>query len=135
MPGSLAYVDTSAYLKLLFEEYESAAFGAAASEWPEIVSSELLDVEMHRAAYRAAIPASGCDALLDAVTLISLSDPIRELARRIAQPHLRAADAIHLATAASLSSDIGVLFAYDNRMLEGALLEGLPAWAPRPGAS
>jgi hypothetical protein len=74
-----------------------------------------------------------CDALLDAVNLIALDDAIRRHSRRIAQPILRAGDAIHLATAASLVSDLGVLLAYDRRMLDGALLEGLPAWAPTPG--
>lgn len=47
---------------------------------------------------------------------------------------LRAGDAIHLATAASLGTDLGVLFAYDRRMLDGALLEGMPAWGPKPGS-
>jgi len=45
--------------------------------------------------------------LLDAVNLIALSDDIR----------------VH-----------GVLFAYDRRMLDGALLEGMPAWSPRSGS-
>jgi len=41
--GSLAYVDTSAYLKLLFMEAETAAFELVVREWPDLVSSELLD--------------------------------------------------------------------------------------------
>ena len=133
LSGSLAYVDTSAYLKLLFNEVESATFATVIEEWPELVSSELLEVEMHRAAYRAGVPFADCDQLLDAVTLLALDPAVRAHSLRIAQPLLRAGDAIHLATAASLGADLGVLFAYDNRMLDGALLEGLPAWAPRPG--
>jgi predicted nucleic acid-binding protein len=133
MAGSLVYVDSSAYLKLLILEYETATVEAVLSEWPDVVSSELLDVEMHRAAYRARVPAADCDALLDAVTLIALDDSIRRHARRIAHPLLRAGDAIHLATAASLGAELGLLLAYDKRMLQGALLEALPAWAPRPG--
>ncbi len=127
-------MDTSAYLKLLFPEHESHTLGVVLGEWPDLVSSELLEVEMHRAAYRAGKPMEDCADLLDAVSLISLDEPIRKHAQRIAQPVLRAGDAIHLATAASVGRDLGVLFAYDKRMLDGALLEGLPAWAPTPGA-
>lgn len=134
MAGTLAYVDTSAYLKLLCVEVESHTLEVVMTEWPELVSSELLEVEIHRATYRAGLPAQSCDELLDAVNLIALGDEIRIHAHRIAQPVLRAGDAIHLATAASLGADLGVLFAYDRRMLDGALLEGMPAWSPRPGS-
>ena len=132
MAGSVAYVDSSALLKLLFVELESATFETVISEWPELASSQLLEVEMHRAAYRESVPIVDCELLVDTVNLVPLSEPIANHARRIGQSTLRAGDAIHLATAASLGADLGVLFAYDKRMLDGALLEGLPAWAPRP---
>jgi len=131
--GSLAYVDASAYLKLLFPEPESGTLEVVMAEWPDLVSSDLLEVEMHRAAYREGLSPAACDPLLDAVNLLALDESIRRQARRIAHPLLRAGDAIHLASAASLGPELGVLFAYDTRMLDGALLEGLPAWAPRPG--
>lgn len=102
------------------------------TEWPDLVSSEILEVEMHRAAYREGLARAACDDLLDAVNLIAMEEEIRRDAQWIAQDTLRAGDAIHLATAANLGAELGVLFAYDKRMLEGALLEGLPAWAPRP---
>lgn len=133
MPGNLAYVDTSAYLKLLFTESESATLEAVMSEWPELVSSEVLEVEMHRAAYREGVSEHECDQLLDAVNLVALDDPVRRYAHRVGKPVLRALDAIHLATAASLRDDIGVVFTYDARMLDSGLLEGLPVWAPAPG--
>ena len=133
MARHLAYVDTSAYLKLLFTEAESETLEAVMSEWPDLVSSELLDVEMHRAAYRQGVAAEDCEKLLDAVNLIAFDEQIRQHARRIGLPELRAADAIHLATSASIGTDLGVLFTYDRRMLDSGLLEGLPVWAPEPG--
>ena len=132
MSGSLAYVEASAYLKLLFDEEESGTFATVLSEWPSLVSSELLEVEMHRAAYREQIAEAACEQLLDAIDLIDLDEEIRRAARRIGQPTLRAGDAVHVATAASLGPELGVLFAYDGRVLEAASLEGIPAWAPAP---
>jgi len=133
--GSLAYVDTSAYLKLLFTEEESEALAAALSEWPDLISSELLDVEMHRAAYREGLPGSDCDVLLEAVNLVPLGSSVVKRARRIGRPILRAGDAIHIATAAGLGDELGVLFAYDHRVVNDALLEGLPVWSPAPGVA
>jgi len=132
MPGSLAYVDSSALLKLLFAEDESATFEAVISEWPDLVSSTILEVEVHRAAYREDLAAVAVDVVVDAISLMDDDTAIRQVARRFGPATLRAMDAIHLATAASLGTDLGVLFTYDNRMLDGALLEGIPAWAPKP---
>lgn len=132
MSGSLAYVDSSALLKLLFAEDESATFEAVISEWPDLVSSTILEVEVHRAAYREDLDPAAVDVIVDAVSLMDVDTAIRRVARRFGPATLRGMDAIHLATAASLGTDLGVLFTYDIRMLDGALLEGLPAWAPKP---
>jgi predicted nucleic acid-binding protein len=43
---------------------------------------------------------------------------------------LRSLDAIHLATAARLGTELGALFTYDRRMQEEAERLGLPALAP-----
>lgn len=88
-------------------------------------------VEVHRAAYREDLDAAAVDVIVDAISLIDVDRAIRRVARRFGPATLRGMDAIHLATAASLGTDLGVLFTYDNRMLDGALLEGLPAWAPK----
>ena len=88
---------------------------------------------MHRAAYREARSIADCDELLEAVNLIALDAPIRKRARRIGQPSLRAGDAIRSRHCGKPRSELGVLIAYDHRVLNDAKLEGLPAWAPAPG--
>lgn len=131
MARGLAYIDSSALLKLIFEEDESEAFAAAIVEWPELVSSVILDAEVHRAAAREGREAEVAS-VLDAVSLIDFNKSIRVAARSVGQSDIRGMDAIHLATAASLGADLGVLFTYDVRMLEAALLDRLPALAPKP---
>lgn len=69
---------------------------------------------------------------MSAVDLLSLTEPIRMIARRIGEPTLRSLDAIHLATAASLGDNLGALIGYDKRLLNSALVEGLPAVSPPP---
>ena len=43
---------------------------------------------------------------------------------------MRSLDAIHLAAARSLGSDLDVVISYDQRMLEGARLLGLQTASP-----
>jgi uncharacterized protein len=58
-------------------------------------------------------------------------DPIVSAAMGIGSPLLRSLDAIHLATAASIRADLGVLITYDRRMLADADALGLPIASPR----
>jgi predicted nucleic acid-binding protein len=58
-------------------------------------------------------------------------DQVAQTAARIGSPTLRSLDAIHLATAQSLGSQLGVLITYDQRMLAEAGALGLPHAAPR----
>ena len=67
---------------------------------------------------------------LDRLSLIPLSDQVLRLARDIAGPSLRSLDAIHLATAASLGDDLGVILTYDQRMMDAAASLGMPVAAP-----
>lgn len=45
---------------------------------------------------------------------------------------LRTLDALHLATALSLSDDLGVFIAYDERLIAAAQRHGLTAVRPSP---
>lgn len=130
MSRDLAYVDSSALVKLFKTEDESDAISAAVTEWPALVSADLLDVEVMRVG-RACGLQREAQAMIDAVGLVPMSDSIRQRAGRIGQPELRTLDAIHLATAQSLGERLGVVFAYDDRLIVGALLEGLPVVSPQ----
>jgi len=117
----VAYVDASALFKLVIEEAESIAFRNEADAWPTWVSSELVEVEILRATRRhgpAAVKTA--QRRLESITLLPIDRDIRRGAGEIDDPHLRTLDAIHLATALSLGTRCGVLFAYDRRLADAA---------------
>ncbi len=125
----LAYVDTSAFLKLLLSEPETPALRLALTEWPELVSSEILFIEASRAGIRESRQAD-IDTLLQGVTLLGYTAAVRQRAATIGTAKLRTLDPIHLATAEALDDNLGVIFTYDKRMLTDGPLEGLAVRAP-----
>jgi predicted nucleic acid-binding protein len=131
---SLYYADTSAVIKLLTEETNSKAFAAfydsnADAEW---VSSALLRIEVMRAVART-VPALLPDArdLLTAFSYIAIDDDIVEAAMNEPDRSLRSLNAIHLATARILGSDLDALITYDARLIAAANDAGLLTAAPR----
>jgi uncharacterized protein len=68
---------------------------------------------------------------LDGIGLLAIDSGIVAAAARLQPPALRSLDAIHLATALSLGDDLGVLIAYDARLLQAARQHGLPVAEPR----
>ncbi len=129
---ALAYLDASAIVKLVVEESESPALREALAAWPDRVSSALALVESHRAARRRdpPPPPERVDTVLAGLTLIPLDLETLRAAATLPHPALRALDAIHVATAASLQEDLGVLVAYDDRLLRVADALGLPTAQP-----
>ena len=57
-------------------------------------------------------------------------EPIVPAAAQIGGTTLRSLDAIHLATAASISRELGALITYDQRMITEAHTLGLPILSP-----
>jgi len=130
--SDLAYIDTSAFVKLFNAEPESEAMAAAVDgDWPLIVASEILAVEGFRTAVRLGgqAPARAAQ-LLVRVALYPLSPRVREGACRIGTPQLRTLDAIHLATAISLGEKVGAIFTYDKRLAQAGADAGLRVLAP-----
>jgi len=101
--------------------------------WPQQASSVIAAVELHRTVqrrseYGAEMARSG--ALLEALHLLELEHGVLATARSSRPPELRALDAIHLASALSLGSELGVVVSYDVRLLAAAEEAGLATAAP-----
>jgi predicted nucleic acid-binding protein len=136
---TLFYADASALVKLVRDEPESAALRAFLAE-ADLVSCELVLTEVPRAIRRAAavdprLPVDRLIArageLLDAVALLPLDRGLLVAAGALAEPALRALDAIHLAGAVALSP-LDAFVSYDERQAAAARLAGLRT--VRPGS-
>jgi predicted nucleic acid-binding protein len=128
-----AYLDASAFVKLVKDEAESTALNAALGAWPRLSSSTLLEVEALLAARRAGRGAYNiATTLLDGMELIEIDADIRRAAGHLDDPGLCALDAVHLATALSLGERCGAFFAYDDRLIAAARAHGLTVTVPRP---
>ena len=129
----LAYLDASAFVKLVADEAESSALDITLDAWPRWSSSVLLEVEGLRAARRRNPHAhDAARALLGGMELVDLDADIRRAAVDLDDPGLRSLDAIHLATALSLGDRCGAFFAYDERLIAAARAHGLSVTVPAP---
>ncbi len=132
MSADVAYLDTSAVVKLLVREAETAPLRRWLRTRPRRVASALLGVELLRAARRAEIPRLLVEArrLLGGITLVGIHAGVLDLAAELEPGHLRTLDAIHLATALSLGVELSAVVTYDRRMADAAAALGLPVAAP-----
>ncbi len=131
------YADTSALVKLVRDEAESAALREYL-DGADLVSSELVFTEIPRAIRRAAARESAlpldlllerAGELVDAVALRPLDRDLLAGAGALAEPALRALDAIHVASAVDLDP-IEAFVTYDERQAAVARLAGLRTMAP-----
>lgn len=135
MAEGFLYLDSSALVKLVLPEPESAALLALLPDWEEHVSSVIASVEVLRAARRASASeevARRAAQVIRSVHLVTLDDEVLEVASSLAPPILRSLDAIHLASALVLEPDLGAFVAYDERLAEAARRRGITVL--RPGA-
>lgn len=129
---SAVYLDSSAFVKLVVEEPETADLrGYLAERGSRRVSSSLLRAEALRAVRHL-----GVDALatvreaLRRVDLVAIDDRILDAAGTLDARVLRTLDAIHVATAIALGDDLEAIVTYDARMVEDAGLMGLSTATP-----
>ena len=126
---TVAYLDTSAAMKLVMEEAESSALVTELSR-PDrrLAASWLLHAELHCAAGRNpnVIPIASIAAVIDSVALV---DVIRgDLLAAGTHAPLRSNDAIHLATALRIGAD--EIVTYDSELATAAAAAGIRVVAP-----
>lgn len=126
------YLDSSAMVKLAVREPESDALRRHLRRRQPWVSSALARTEVPR----ALLP-GGEEAILAGrrvlarCDLVRVNDRVLNLAGSMLPNELRSLDAIHLATAERIRTDLGGLVTYDDRMAKVAGRMGLRVFAPR----
>lgn len=132
----MIYLDSSALVKLIRSEAGSAALKGWLADHSTLVlvSSVLADVEITRAVRRSSpqlldrIPA-----VVDSLELVELRPAVRAIAGSYGTPTLRAADAVHLASAELVQREVGALEAfvcYDRVLSTAAALNGMQVVSP-----
>ena len=129
----MIYFDTSALVKLVFDEAESAAL----AEWLNFradvpkVSSDLSTIELLRTCRRVDEGAvEGAVLLLGGIDLLPIDRAIVEKAATLIPTELRSLDAIHLASALSVKMNLTALVAYDVRLCSAAAEAGIEVVSP-----
>ncbi len=125
------YVDSSALVKLAVREAESSALRRYLARRRSLVSSALARTEVAR----ALLPL-GPDAVqrgrevLARIDLLRVSDRIIDAAGLLSPAELRSLDAVHLACAEQLGSDLRVFVTYDQRLALAAADRGFRVVRP-----
>lgn len=129
----MIYLDTSAAAKLVHPEAESSALAVFLADriTVPLVSSALLYPELVRAVTRQRPElATRAVALVQRMMTVPLSSTIVVSAATIGSPLLRTLDALHLATAATVASELRAFVTYDKRLADAAGSVGLAVAAP-----
>lgn len=126
-----SYLDSSALVKLAVAEPESAALRRYLRRHRVLVTSALARTEVGRALLPlgdAAVRRG--TAVLSRIDLLRVSDTVLEAAAVLQPAGLRSLDAIHLATAGILGTDLARVLTYDVRMADAASALGWTVVAP-----
>jgi predicted nucleic acid-binding protein len=125
------YVDSSALVRLAVREAESMALRRYLGRHRPLVSSALARTEI----VRALLPL-GPDAVrrgrevLARVELLRINDRVLDAAGLLEPSELRSLDAIHLASAEQLGSDMRGFVTYDDRLATAAAGRGFRVIRP-----
>jgi predicted nucleic acid-binding protein len=126
------YLDTSALVKLLVPEPESAPLRDYLRRHGRTrrSASALVRTELRRAAGRVSPELQpAVEKLLSGLALLRVDDALLDTAGRLAPAGLRPLGALHLASALRVPA-LTAFIAYDERLLSAARELGLPAIRP-----
>ncbi|MBI2206820.1 MAG: type II toxin-antitoxin system VapC family toxin [Candidatus Rokubacteria bacterium] len=128
----MVYLDSSALVKLVVAEPESAALRRYLRDEPGRASCALARVEVVRAV-RGHGPAAMTRArrVLQRLNLVPLDEELLDGAAALDPRVLRSLDAIHLAAAQLFGEELTAVVTYDERMAAAAAMIDLAVAAPR----
>jgi predicted nucleic acid-binding protein len=128
----IAYIDSSALLKLIVREDETAALETDLAGRDGLVTSTLAVVECRRAVRRGGPKRllQQAEEVFEIVYLVDMTRPILERAAALEPALVRSLDAIHVATALSVGDPGLEVLTYDDRMAEAAQAGGLRVLQP-----
>jgi predicted nucleic acid-binding protein len=125
------YVDTSAAVKLLVREPESAALRRWLSDRErDLVSSDLLRTELMRVALRMGEGMQRAEAILAGIIVLPVTTTTFETAGTLEPASLRSLDALHLAAALDLDDELDAILTYDEGLAAAATANGVDVVAP-----
>jgi predicted nucleic acid-binding protein len=129
---SSVYVDTSVFGRVILDEPDKQAIQRDLAKFNRRVASRLLRVELRRVGRREDA-LEEADRILDDVLLIPVDEDVLAAAETVTPTTVTTLDAIHLATAVSLSKKDGLdaLMTYDKRLAAGAKEHGIQVLSPR----
>jgi predicted nucleic acid-binding protein len=127
----VTYLDSSAIVKLVVREPESTALRAHLRRRRTLVSSALARAEVIRALLSLGPGAveRGHD-VLSRVDLLKITDRVLREAGELQPADMRSLDAIHLASAMQLDTDLRHVVTYDQRMIDAARHVGVKTATP-----
>ena len=127
----VVYLDSSAIVKLVVKEAETAALRRFLRRRRTLVSSALARAEILRAVMTHGDKAQKtAEAVLARFELLRINDRVLRTAGTLPPAGLRTLDAIHLASALTLQDNLTHVVCYDDRLTEATIECGLPAIAP-----
>lgn len=125
----IIYIDTSAFLKVLVQEAHSKDVRRVIAK-ADLWSSTILGVEAHRAGLRLGVGPDAIEEILSKVTLIVPSETTFMAARSVGPAAVRTLDALHLAAAMELESDLDSLMTFDRRLASAGADVGISIATP-----
>ncbi len=127
---TLAYVNSSALVKLVLDEADAGAMRRWYVEAERIICSVVGLIETRRAIARKVDADERVDVILGSVVRMDVDDVIARVAAALSPTTLRTLDAIHLATAREIGGELDAFVTYDDRLADAARGIGLPVVRP-----